>query len=183
MEFGLVEGNADGDGVPRRGVGVHMGDFAGERNVALEKPAEVAIAEARHVTQLGAVVKDFHGKRVVRIVRLGTQVQSGAGAEGGQYRGTVVVLEAGDGEGEDVVLARRWRIADGRSLGNSGNRSVGREGRRRTPHPSPLPSAEREESSGDEGEGISVARSREMRDGRSGCHAAIAASWRKREHH
>lgn len=48
----MGQGDADGDRVPRRGVGSDPGDFARERDTALQEAAQVAIAEAWDVAEL-----------------------------------------------------------------------------------------------------------------------------------
>jgi hypothetical protein len=58
VEFGLSEGDADGDGVPRRGVRTKIRNFAGERNFAVQKPAKMAIAEAGDVAELDGAMED-----------------------------------------------------------------------------------------------------------------------------
>ncbi len=94
----MGHGHADGDGIPRRGVGADSGDFAVDRDRFLQQPADAAIAEAREVTEFPPAMQDLDGTRIVRVVRLCPQGQSGAGLEFGERLFAVVVPEAGDGE-------------------------------------------------------------------------------------
>jgi hypothetical protein len=95
----LWQGNADGDGVPRRRVGGDPSDFAGEQDFALQQFAELAVAEARNVAEFQRPVQNLDGIWIVRIVGLRPERQRGAGLQFSESGLVVVMLKAGDGEG------------------------------------------------------------------------------------
>lgn len=99
-------------GFPRGRLRVESLDVAGERHGFHEQAVDTAIAEAGDVTQFRRAVEDFDGKRVGRVVRFGPERQPCARGESKDFCGSVVIAEAGDGEGllGDVARAHGWPV-------------------------------------------------------------------------
>jgi len=90
--------DADVDGFPGGARGVDALDHTRELDTLPQQPTHRAVTRARNVAELVVAVENPDGERIVRVVRLGAELQGVPGLEQLMHVRALMVLVAGDWE-------------------------------------------------------------------------------------